>query len=121
MYDNPGYSVFNWRGEEGIQPRGSAGRQAATAPNGGSWERQADLAAQQRQQQQAREEADRRAQLSAAQARANQYATASTGMGPQGWLPPPPPPDQSGAGAYQPVPEGDVDVRTSFSTTPMTY
>lgn len=89
MYTDPGYSTFNWRGEEGIQPRGTGGRAAATSSGGSSWEQQANLAAQQRQQREQIEAARRQKELQDAATRANQYSTATAGVGPSAYLQPP--------------------------------
>lgn len=95
MYQDPGSNVFNWRGEEGSAVRGQAGRAAATAPGGHSWEYQADLAAQQRRSQQLAEAQKRQQELAEVQARANQYGTASSGVGPNAFEPAPEPDPKS--------------------------
>lgn len=75
MYQDPGYNVFNWRGEEGIDKTRNGLKQLNQQNH--QWQQQQSQADEQRRQK----------EIAEAAARANQYGTASQGVGPTAFQP----------------------------------
>lgn len=94
MYENPGYQVFDWRSQEGLD--NTKGKLDKLRLDHNAWRQRQDMAAKMREKQEL-DEARRRAE------RAGQYANATQGVGAPYYLAAPDQKAQSPYDIYRPA------------------
>ena len=91
MYENPGYQVFDWRSQEGLD--NTKGKLDKLRLDHNAWRQQQDMAAKMREKQ----------ELDEARRRAGQYADATRGVGAPYYLAAPEQKTQSPYDIYRPA------------------